>query len=396
MRALGVRPAPDRVWILATGKAAAPMVRGALAWLDRAGVRPLGGLVVAPRLSAHPSLPLPLLAGDHPLPDAASVRAAEAIAGLIPQVRPGDEVWTLLSGGTSSLVGAPVAGMSLRALREVFRAISQAGLEIGEANSIRRRFLLWGGGRLGAALAHARVSALLVSDVPGDDPAVIGSGPLLPDPLEASELKSRLASRDLLRFLPPEAAQLLDRMAAGLEPETPKPGPTPPPPHQIILRNADALAAAADEARRWNYFADIVGGLEGEARTIGTLIGKRLRDAPPGSCLLWGGEPTVTLGSSTGHGGRSQELALSAARELAGSRACLIAAGTDGRDGSTDAAGAIVDGATAEKLRAVGRDLESALERHDTYPALNAAGALFRPGFTGTNVMDLVVGIRPR
>ena len=136
--------------------------------------------------------------------------------------------------------------------------------------------------------------------------------------------------------------------------------------------------------------------IDGEAREAGARIGARLRKAAPGSCLLWGGESTVTLAPDAGRGGRSQELALAASAEIAGTKAILLAAGTDGRDGPTDAAGAIVDGETVERLRAVPLDPAAALARHDAYPTLDAVGALFRPGATGTNVMDIVIGLCPR
>jgi glycerate 2-kinase len=384
------------VWIVAVGKAARPMARAARARLDGAGRRPAGGIVIAPPAEDEAAVDLPFFPGDHPLPDLYSVRAAEALADLTPRVRPGDDVWVFLSGGTSSLVGAPTPGISLRVLRELFRSISRSGLNIEESNAIRRRFLRWGGGRLSAALAHATVRVFAVSDVPGDDPAVIGSGPCAPDPLIASDVKRRLETHGLLDSLPPEIGAYLDRVAAGGEPETPKPQESVTPPHRVILCNDDALAAAADEARRRNYFADVAGSLDGEARDVGRAIGARMREAAPGTCLLWGGESTVTLGLRDGRGGRSQELALAAAEQLAGSRAMLLAAGTDGRDGETDAAGAVVDGETIEKLRAGTMDVRSALERHDTYPALDSIGALFRPGLTGTNVMDVVIGICPR
>ncbi|HEU4830213.1 MAG TPA: DUF4147 domain-containing protein [Gemmatimonadales bacterium] len=395
-RALAGAPLPERVWIIAMGKAAVPMARGAIGYLQRAGRPAAGGIVVAPRTTEATDLPFPVVSGSHPLPDSDSTAAAEAIGALIARIEPGSAVRVLLSGGASSLVGAPVTGISLRALRETFRAISRKGLDIAAANVIRRRFLRWGGGRLAAALRHADVQVLAISDVPGDDAATIGSGPCLPDPLSAAEVRERMLLEGLLEQLPAEVAQWIDRACIGQEPETPKPQEFSFPLHDVILRNADALRAIADEARRRNYFADVIGTIEGEARDVGAGIGARLRESTPGSCLLWGGESTVTLGGSAGRGGRSQELALAAAQELAGSRAALLAAGTDGRDGPTDAAGAVVDGTTAEKLRAASVDVAAALSRHDTYPALEAAGALFRPGPTGTNVMDVVIGLCPR
>lgn len=393
-RALADESGSTRVWIIAIGKAAAGMADGALDALRIAG-RPLaGGIVIGPPGPTSLTSPLPAVAGNHPLPDADSARAADALGGVVDRVMPGDEVRILLSGGATSLLGAPVPGISLAALRELFRAITRSGLDIHGANAIRRRFLRWGGGRLAAALVHARVQVLAISDVPGDDIATIGSGPCMPDPLTAAEIASRLERRGFLDQLPAELIAWLGRAGAGAE--TPKPGELAAPPHRIIIRNADAIDAAAGEARRRNYFAEVVGKIEGEAGVIGGRIGARLGAATPGSCLIWGGESTVTLGASPGHGGRSQELALAAAVEIAGTKASLLAAGTDGRDGPTDAAGAIVDGETLDRLRAASVDVPAALARHDVYAALDRVGALFRPGPTGTNVMDLVIGLAPR
>ena len=395
-RALAGVQVPPNVWIIALGKAARGMARGALEILATAGRTAAGGILIGPHDPDGAELPLPYFPGNHPLPDDASLRAADALGEMVSRVQPGKTVWILLSGGTSSLVGAPVGGITLPALRELFRAISRTGLHIEDANAIRRRFLRWGGGRLGAALAHAEVQVLAISDVPGDDPAAIGSGPCMPDPLTAADIMDRLQRHDLLDRIPAELAEWLRHTAAGEAPETPKPDAFPAPPHRIILRNADALRAVAEEARRRNYFADVIGVIDGEAREAGARIGARLRKAAPGTCLLWGGESTVTLAPDAGRGGRSQELALAASAEIAGTKAILLAAGTDGRDGPTDAAGAIVDGETAERLHAVPLDPAAALARHDVYPTLDAVGALFRPGATGTNVMDIVIGLCPR
>ena len=395
-RALAGVDVPPSVWIIALGKAARGMARGALETLAAAGRTAAGGILIGAHDPHGAALPLPSFPGNHPLPDSDSLRAAGALEEMVSLVRPGDTVWILLSGGTSSLAGAPVGGISLPALRELFRAISRSGLHIGDANPIRRRFLRWGGGRLAAALAYAELQVLAISDVPGDDPATIGSGPCMPDPLTCADILDRLDRHGLLDRIPAELIAWLTDPAAGQEHETPKPDVIPAPPHRIILRNADALRAAAEEARRRNYFADVIGVIDGEAREAGAGIGARLREAAPGSCLLWGGESTVTLAPDAGRGGRSQELALAASAEIAGTKAMLLAAGTDGRDGPTDAAGAIVDGETAERLRAAALDPAAALTRHDAYPTLDAVGALFRPGPTGTNVMDLVIGLCPR
>ena len=395
LRALADAPLSARIWIVSAGKAAVPMARGALAWLARDGRRPAGGVVIGASTPAAADLPLTCIAGDHPLPGNASLAAAEAIASVVAGVRAGDSVWVLLSGGSSSLIAAPVPGVPHAALRALFATLAGAGMDIATMNAARRRFLRWGGGRLAVALSHADVRVLAISDVPGDDPSTIGSGPCTPDPLTAQEVQRLLASVD------PEAdmAGIFDylaRVSAGIEPETPKPGSVPVPPHTIVLRNADALRAAASEARACGLTPVNAGMLEGEASNAGREIGARVAALHPGACLLWGGETIVSLGGTVGRGGRSQELALAAAAAMAGSPAALLAAGTDGRDGPTDAAGAVVDGATHAAMVGVGVDPDAALNGHDAYTALDAAHALFRPGLTGTNVMDLVIGVRAK
>jgi hydroxypyruvate reductase len=272
-------------------------------------------------------------------------------------------------------------------------------------NRIRKRFSRWGGGKLARALAPSRVRVYVVSDVIGDDLASIGSGPCVPDPTTASELRLTLQKADLWRRLPRSAQTLLLSTESGKTPETPKPadqafaGVT----LELVVSNRLALEAAARRAAELGLAPEVVDTpIAGEASEAGASVAAKLlyncaRSAiPQPSCIIWGGETTVTLGSGpTGLGGRSQELALAAARALEGAApgTALLAAGTDGRDGPTDAAGAIIDGATWRSIIHAGRDPAMDLATHDAYHALDAAGALLRPGLTGTNVMDLVIGI---
>ena len=398
--------------IIALGKAALPMARAAVASLAERGVEPAGGLVVAPGAAAPPHRALPVVPGDHPEPGPGSAAAAAALAHAAAEVKASDEVWVLLSGGTTSLVGAPDDGIAPADLTALYGLLLGSGLDIAAMNRVRKRFSRWGGGKLARALAAAPVRTYVVSDVIGDDLASIGSGPLVPDPATAGDVRDLLQSAGLWSRIPPALRERLSAVDRGEMPETPKPGDEAfaRVTLELIASNRLALDAAARRAAELGLVPVVSEApLAGEASAVGTSVAATLLQdcalpgipqpdgGPPGGaprCRIWGGETTVTLGDGAGLGGRCQELALAAARRLAGAPGvALLAAGTDGRDGPTDAAGAIVDGATWDASAAGGRNPAHDLARHDAYHALDAAGALLRPGLTGTNVMDVVIGI---
>ena len=361
--------------------------------------------MVAPAASASPHPLLRCVAGDHPEPGPGSFAAADALAVVAAQVTPADEVWVLLSGGTTSLIGAPEPGISADDLTRLYSLLLGSGLDITAMNRIRKRFSRWGGGKLARALAPARVRVYIVSDVIGDDLASIGSGPLVPDPTTAAEVRDLLQRADLWSRLPESARGLVASAEAGKTAETPKPGDQAfaSVTLELIVSNRLALEAAARRAAELGLAAELVETpIAGEASATGASVAAKLlyncaqKSEPQPSCAIWGGETTVTLGQGpTGLGGRSQELALAAARVLEGAPegTALLAAGTDGRDGPTDAAGAIVDGSTWSAIMRSGRDPTRDLATHDAYHALDAAGVLLRPGLTGTNVMDIVIGV---
>jgi glycerate-2-kinase len=400
-RALSASPLPEAPpWILAIGKAAAAMAGAASEFLARHGLRPAGGLVVAPASATVAGLDL--LVGDHPLPGPGSARAAEAIGRLCQEIPAGRMVYLLLSGGASSLMAGPDTGLTITDLRSASEQLLRSGLDIAGMNLIRKRLSRWAGGRLAVALQHTALLQLVVSDVIGDDLAAIGSGPAVPDPSTAEAALALLDRAELRHLMPAAAIALLEAIRAGRRADLPSPG------HpafasvatSLVASNRDALRGAATEARRlgWEVTVDPA-PIRGEARTMGTAIADRLLHAPESALsrlLVVGGETTVRLGSATGRGGRCQEMALAAALELDRARdrrVCILAAGTDGRDGPTDAAGAIVTGSTCLAIRGRGMDPGTALERHDSHGALDAAGALLRVGQTGTNVMDVVLGL---
>jgi glycerate 2-kinase len=394
-----------RVWVLALGKAAVPMAQAATESLRSRGGAPAGGLVVAPAPSASPHPSLNCVPGDHPEPGPGSFAAADALAAVAAQVSPADEVWVLLSGGTTSLIAAPETGISADDLTRLYSLLLGSGLDIKAMNRIRKRLSRWGGGKLARALAPARVRVYIVSDVIGDDLASIGSGPLVPDPTTAAEVRELLEGADLWSRIPKSARGLIASAEAGKTAETPKPGDQAfaRVTLELVVSTRLALEAAARRAAELGLTPEVVETpIAGEASASGASVAAKLlyncarKSIPQPSCTIWGGETTVTLGQGpTGLGGRSQELALAAARVLDGAPEgiALLAAGTDGRDGPTDAAGAIVDGNTWSAIGSSGRDPAYDLAAHDAYHALDAAGALLRPGLTGTNVMDIVIGV---
>jgi glycerate 2-kinase len=398
---------PPRV--LALGKAALPMARAAVEVLAAWDLEPSGGVVVPPADGPSPHPRLQIVVGDHPQPGAASLAAAEAVASATLGLGEGDEVWVLLSGGTTSLIGAPEPGLTPADLATIYGDLLGSGLDIAAMNRIRKRFARWGGGKLARALAPARVRVYVVSDVIGDDLAAIGSGPCVPDPASAGEIRVELEVTRLWERFPEGARRLLLAAEAGETPETPKPGHRTfaRVTHELVASNRLALEAAAERAAGLGLTPRIVDApLAGEASVVGTALAATLvqdcdrrevsqpKSGAGRHCFIWGGETTVTLGPSPGLGGRCQELALAAARGLAGRAGpTLLAAGTDGRDGPTDAAGAVVDGGTWAAIARVGRDPARDLAAHDAYAALDAVGVLLKPGLTGTNVMDIVIGV---
>lgn len=397
-----------RVHLIAIGKAADGMAAAAATWLHERGERPAGGLIVAASDAATaPDERLRQVIGDHPVPDAASLHAADAVGRAAADVREGDMVLVLLSGGASSLIAAPISeDLTLDDLAACTRLLLASGADIATVNTVRKRFTRWGGGRLAQALAPAQVHGLTISDVAGDDLAVIGSGPCTADRSTAGEVRALLGARGLTSHLPPAIVAHLDAVAAGHRPETPKPGDLAfaRVEARVILSNAGAREGALARAHATGLRAALrLPELEGEARTLGAQIAATARagaaemapDERP-TLLVWGGEPTVTLGDTTGLGGRCQELALAAAEQLAAGEEAragttLLAAGTDGRDGPTDAAGAVVDQSSWARMRDAGIDPGAALRAHDAYHALDAVHALIRTGSTGTNVRDLVL-----
>ncbi len=388
-------------WIIAVGKAAHAMARAAVAHCESAGLAVAGGLVVAANAEASPHESVEAVVGDHPVPGARSARAAERLAALTDRIGADDVVLVLVSGGTSSLIGAPIDGVRAEDLAALHALLLGAGVPISRINAVRKRFSRWGAGRLAEALHGAQVIPILLADVPNEDPAMIGSGPVSPDPLSAHQVERILREAGIAVRVPLSVASTLGAMRAGAVPETPKPG------HAAFARveepfvvgNQSALEAVAAEATARGYAPVLLSHtpLQGDATAAGRVIAHALARAPRGALLAWGGETTVRLPAEHGLGGRCQQLALSAAQVLDDLRLTdgwVLAAGTDGQDGPARAAGAVVASTTWRTSAAAGGEPSRSLRRCDAFAALDAAGAIIPARETGTNVMDIVVAVR--
>jgi hydroxypyruvate reductase len=409
-RALAHLPAPPRarLHVLALGKAAHPMAAAAVEALRAWQREPAGGIIVAPEAAPSPHPSLKATVGDHPVPGAGSRAAALALGHAVRQVTRGDEVWVLLSGGATSLLAAPIDGIADADFQWLFARLLTTGLDIRAINQIRKRFARWGAGRLAAALDGAAVRLFVVSDVVGDDLLAIGSGPCVPDPSTAADVRQALEATPLWQELPAGLRDYLAQVEAGRLPETPKPeAPVfDAVTGEVISNNRAAILGAARKAESLGFETVVTTKpLIGAAADAGRKVAEWVLTRPAVSkgpeerpwCMIWGGETTVALGEKHGTGGRCQELALAAAERLSahGARPGLrvLALGTDGRDGPTDAAGGVVDATTWGKIAAAGIDPKAALAEHDAYHALDAAGALVKLGLTGTNVMDVVIAL---
>lgn len=360
--------------ILALGKAARAMAAPALARFP--GVP---ALVVTNPENAGPLPGAELRLGAHPVPDATSEAAGRALLEAAGRLRAGERALALISGGGSALAVAPVEGVGLDDKAQVSRLLLGAGADIRETNLVRQALSRLKGGGLARAAAPGRLDALILSDVIGDDPAAIASGPTVAPLGTAADARATLERLGLWGRVPASVRAALSRARP--------PGPVPPSGWRLVGSNAlsvEAMAAACPEAR-----VDPV-PLEGDVAEAAARVAA---DAARGAgTTLWGGETTVVV-RGPGRGGRNQELALRVALALAGERRpwAFLSGGTDGRDGPTDAAGAVVDGGTLARMAAAGADPRAALARSDSHAALAASGDLLRIGGTGTNVADLQV-----
>jgi glycerate 2-kinase len=381
-------PPRGRTVVVGAGKAAAAMAEA----VEQAWPGALSGLVVTRYGHAVPCRHIDVIEAAHPVPDAAGTAAAARILELVSGLGADDLVLCLISGGGSSLLVLPAPGLTLADKRDVTAALLKSGATIGEINTVRKHLSAIKGGRLGAAAAPARLVTLAISDVPGDDPATIASGPTVADPTSFADARAVL---EKYRITPPDS--VARRLAAGAD-ETPKPGDPrlAKTSYALIARPLGSLQAAAAAARAAGVTPLILGdAIEGEAREVGralagiahSVAAHGLPVAPP-AVLLSGGETTVTV-RGHGRGGRNAELLLGLGLALeAHPRIYAMAGDTDGIDGTETNAGALWAPDTVARARALGLDPAKRLDDNDAYSLFASLDDLVVTGPTLTNVND--------
>ena len=385
-----------RVFAIGAGKASARM---ALALEQILGERLTGGCVVVKDGYGAPTARVDILEAGHPYPDERGQRAVARILHTVSGTTERDLVVACISGGGSALTPAPPDGITLGELQIVTGLLLRSGATINQMNTVRKHLSVFHGGRLAEAVAPARLATLILSDVVGNPLDVIASGPTVPDPSTFADALAVFDSYGLRAQVPAPVRVRLEAGLAGRLPETPKPGDPrfARVTNLIVADNARAGGAAVAAAQAEGFTASFVTSYaQGEAREIARLVAgtaldirRNGRPLPSPGVAIFGGETTVTV-RGRGKGGRNQELALAAALVLEGvDGVAVFALATDGSDGPTDAAGAIVDGGTVARGRTAGLDAAQALRANDAYPFLAATGDLVRTGPTATNVNDL-------
>lgn len=391
----------ENVYLLAIGKAGIPM---AVAAADLIADRLSGGLVLSKSIGS--GIPdrfherIRLYHGGHPIPNQDSLKSAGEILSYYSNMNKEDLIIILISGGGSALFTSPAPGISLTDIQQANQVFLDHGLDIQEINTIRKHISQAKGGQLAGLLHPARTITLILSDVIGDPMDMIASGPTVPDPSTFQDAQVIINKYQLEEHLP---TAIKKHLKAGVDrtiPETPKPGD---PVFQgqtslVIAGIQNAIKGGIEQAQEAGFRSQILPDpLSGEAKLVGVRLAElicqtSISDAQIPVCLIAGGETTVTLTDSKkpGKGGRNLELALSAVRPLAGRNdLALVTLATDGEDGITDAAGAIVTGETLERAEELGLNPDEFLANHDSYSFFQALDDLLLPGVTGTNVNDL-------
>ena len=389
----------EHIYVVGAGKAGLPMTQ---AVFDLLGKRITAGQVIVKEGYANQMTAVgkvTISEAGHPLPDARGVKATGALLDLLAGTTADDLVICLISGGGSALLTAPVPGVSLDDLRALTDVLLASGATIFEINALRKHLDQVKGGNLAKVAAPAQVLTLVLSDVIGDPLDIIASGPTVPDPNSYADALNVVEKYGLGAQVPASIMDHLLRGVGGDNHETPKPNnPLFEKVSNVLVGNNELAARAALEQARQEGFGTMLltTALQGEAREVGRALAAILRQVaasgdprPRPVCIVAGGETTVTLRGS-GKGGRNQELALGAVVDLAGLEGvALVTLATDGGDGPTDAAGAVVTGETLARARAAGLDVNAYLANNDAYTCFDALGDLLKPGPTRTNVNDL-------
>jgi hydroxypyruvate reductase len=385
-------PVKGRTVVVGAGKGAAQLARAFEELWQEAGHSPLSGVVVTRYGYGATCRHVQVLEAAHPVPDQAGQQASAALFDAVAGLGPDDQVIALICGGGSSLLPAPPPGLTLADEQALNQALLASGAPISVMNAIRKHVSAIKGGRLAQACGAAKVVTFVVSDVPGDDPAQVASGPTVPDGVTRQDALA-LVNSHRIELPPAIMTHLTTRSADAPQPDDPCFANNQV---HVIASACLSLEAAAQRAKAAGIPAVILSdSIEGEARDVARVHGALAREIqakdrpfPKPVVLLSGGETTVTL-RGQGRGGRNTEFLLSLAQDLSGvAGISALAADTDGIDGSEDNAGAFVDGETCARLRALGRDPAQDLANNDAYSAFDALDDLFSPGPTGTNVND--------
>jgi hydroxypyruvate reductase len=379
-----------RVLVVSIGKAAHTLVEA----LEQRAGRRFEGIIASSTEPAAQVRGFRYFRGGHPVPNAESLRAGEAILKSLAAQNAASLVIFLLSGGGSAMAEKPLDDeISLEDLIEAYRVLVHSGAPIGEINAIRKHLSAVKGGRMARAAYPARQVSLLVSDVPDNTPDALASGPTMPDSTSVEDCYGIAAKYELVEQFPESVGELFGRRA--LE-ETPK--SDDPAFYQsrwwTVLSNRTAVEAAASAAKAAGFSVEVDNSCDDwdYARAAEYLLGRlrELRARSERVCLLSGGEVTVKVVDG-GVGGRNQQFALACAGKIAGENITVLSAGTDGIDGNSPAAGAVVDGTTVERARTCGVDTQGALAKFDAYPIFDSLGDAIVTGPTGNNVRDLRV-----
>ena len=390
----------QKLVVIGLGKAASPMLK---ATMDDLGERVKEGIIITKYGHAdqtYESDSIKVYEAGHPLPDENGVRGTEEVINLLKEADRNTLVVCLISGGGSALLVSPYSGITLQEKQKATELLLKAGADIFELNTVRKHISEVKGGRLAEIAYPARVISLILSDVIGDRLDVIASGPTAPDKTSYRDAVRIIERYRLRDAMPRSIMDTLARGIKGLVPEMPKESsPVFQRVENIIVgSNKKAIDAVRERAVTLGFETSVVSTeIQGEARFIGKWLAKKAMELKASRvsddkiCLISGGETTVTV-RGKGTGGRNMELALSFAMEIEGkSGITFLSAGTDGTDGPTDAAGAVVDGETVPKARALGMNPEEYLENNDSYHFFEKADGLFITGPTGTNVMDIQI-----
>lgn len=392
----------QKLLVVGFGKAAYAMARA----MEDAFMEAIAdGLVITKygHQGKHPAGPqqerMRIVEAGHPMPDENGMKATEEIINLLSGADDRTLVVCLISGGASALFTAPHEGILLDDKQKITELLLRAGADIYEVNTVRKHISRVKGGRLAEIAYPAKIVSLILSDVIGDDIGVIASGPTAPDKTTFHDAIMVLEKYDLKEKTPKSVLQVLQKGSEGIIPETPKSGNAifDTVENIIIGSNTKAMAAARRKAEEMGLRGEIVSSaLTGEAKDAGRWLGSIAKESkgrsfPDPLCLISGGETTVTV-KGDGVGGRNTELALAFALEADGTEGVtFLSAGTDGTDGPTDAAGAIVDGSTIKRAKTAGLDPEAYLDNNDSYNFFKKIAELFITGPTGTNVMDVQI-----